>query len=95
MQVRDITINNRIVKGIEIPLPNANLVLVTAPKGYLMCGYLDIASAGKMGDCAAIIRGISNIDELLEGVIVELTPEALKAGIHPGMTGRQALARLV
>lgn len=95
MQVRDMVIQNVTAKGVEIPLPKAMLVLVTAPKGYLMCGYLDIATAEKMGDCAAIIRGVRSVDELLAGKVVAMTPEATKAGITAGMTGRQALEKLL
>jgi uncharacterized protein YunC (DUF1805 family) len=95
MQIRDIIINKKVAHGIEITLPNAPMILITARKGYLMCGYLDLKIAEKMGDCAAIIRGIKSIDDLLEGTVIEVTRKALKAGIKPGMIGRKALEKLL
>ncbi|MGA2090820.1 MAG: DUF1805 domain-containing protein [Endomicrobiales bacterium] len=94
MNVRDIVINKTTVQGIEIPLINSTLVIITTPKGYLMCGYLDIKTAEKMGDCAAVIRGVKNVDDLLAGKVVEITTAASAAGIKLGMTGMKALAKI-
>ncbi|MCX5777920.1 MAG: DUF1805 domain-containing protein [Elusimicrobia bacterium] len=94
MKTRDIVVNKKTAQGIEIPLMAANLVMVITPKGYLMCGYLDIKTAEKMGDCAAVIRGVKTIDALLEGKVVEITTAAAAAGIKLGMTGIKALAKI-
>ena len=95
MIVRDIKIKDKIAKGIEIPMPNAPLVLVIAEKGYLMCGYLNIQTSEKLGDCACVIKGVKNIDELLKGIVVELTEPAKKAGIKTGMIGLEALSKMI
>lgn len=95
MNVHDIVVNKKIVQGFEIPLGNAVLVLVTAPKGYLMCGYLDIKTAEKKGDCAAVIRGVKTVDDLLEGKVVEVTTAASDAGVKLGMSGMKALEKIV
>lgn len=94
MTTRDIIINNTTFQGIEIPLPNAVLVMVAGPKGYVMCGYLDLATAEKLGDCAAIVRGIKTVDDLLKSPVVAATSHARKLGILPGMTGKEALSKL-
>jgi len=92
---QDVVVGKTTARGIEIPLTNARLILITTTKGYVMCGYLDIATAEKMGDCAAVIRGVSSIDALLEGKVAALTTAAAKAGISIGMKGREALEKLV
>jgi len=33
------------------------LVLVVAEKGYVICGYLNMETAEKLGDCAAVVTG--------------------------------------
>lgn len=94
MSEKDIIIEGKTVKGIEIPLHNSILVMVIGAKGYLMCGYLNIEIAEKMGDAAAIVRGVKNIEDLLAGNVVAVTAKAKEAGITPGMTGKDALLKL-
>jgi uncharacterized protein YunC (DUF1805 family) len=95
IQTHDVQINGKTARGVEIPLGRATLVLVTASGGYIMCGYLDIRTAEKMGDCAAIIRGVATVEDLLKGTIAEATTAARQKGITTGMTGREALALLM
>ena len=80
---------------ILIELNNANLILVKAPKGFLMCGYLDIAIAEKLQDAACVIQGVKTVEELLNSPVVKLTRYAQKLGITINMSGRQALERLI
>jgi uncharacterized protein YunC (DUF1805 family) len=81
--------------GIEIPLPKAPLVLVIGKKGFLMCGYLDVGAAGRLGGAAAVIRGVQSVEELLEKPIVAVTPRAFRLGVRVGMPGHRALSKLL
>jgi uncharacterized protein YunC (DUF1805 family) len=94
MQTIEIDVNNHKAQGVIIPLPNANLIVITGPKGYLMCGYLNLEAAEKKGDVAAIITGVATVEDMLQGRVVAITSPAQKAGISIGMTGRQALPYL-
>lgn len=94
MQVRDIIVKGKVAQGIEINLPKSVLVIAIAPKGYIMCGYLNKDVAESFGDCAAIVRGVKNIDELLSGPVKDVTSNALKLGIKPGMKGLTALSKM-
>ena len=95
MRVKDISIRKHTAQAIEIPLSNVVLVIILAKKGYLMCGYLNIEAAEKMGDAACVIKGVKNAEELLAGKVSALTSKAMKLGIKPGITGRKALFRLL
>ena len=95
MQTTEIVINNTRVQGIVIPLQHAPLVLISTANGYLMCGFLNLEAAEKMGDCAAIIKGVGNVEEMLSRPVVAVTTAARKAGIEIGMIGREALEKLV
>ncbi|PKM92880.1 MAG: DUF1805 domain-containing protein [Elusimicrobia bacterium HGW-Elusimicrobia-4] len=95
MKSVEIKIGEKTVMGIEIPLNNAVLVLAIGKKGFVMCGYLNIDAAEKMGDCACVIKGVKNVDELLTRKVVALTSHAKKLGIELGMTGKEALEKLV
>jgi uncharacterized protein YunC (DUF1805 family) len=91
----DVVIKQKKGMGIEIPLPKAPLVLAHGKNGFVMCGYLNVATAEKLGVAAAMVRGVSTVDDLLAAKIVELTTAAKEKGIEIGMTGRDALAKLL
>lgn len=95
MKTTEIKIGEKTVMGIEIPLNNAVLVMAIGKRGFVMCGYLNIEAAEKMGDCACVVKGVKNVDELLAGAVVVLTSHAKKLGIELGMTGKEALEKLV
>ncbi|MBD3271579.1 MAG: DUF1805 domain-containing protein [Elusimicrobia bacterium] len=95
MRQKQISINNQTMTGLEIDLPAAPLVLVRAPKGFVMCGYLDRAVSEKFGQAAAIVKGIKSVEELLDGRVIDVTRAAGSLGIKPGMTGREALEKLI
>jgi uncharacterized protein YunC (DUF1805 family) len=95
MKTTEININNAIVIGYEIELQNAKLILAVAPKGYVMCGYLNMAGAEKLSDLAAIIKGVNSIEDLLSKPVSEVSRLAAASGIKAGMTGREALSLLV
>jgi len=92
--------NTILIKDIEIDayqinLPNANLILAVAPKGFVMCGYLDLATAKKLNDVACIVSGVTTIEELLSKPVLGLSPAAEKLGICCGISGQQALEKML
>lgn len=94
MQIRPVSIGKKQAQGVEIQLGKASLVMVIGSKGYLMCGYLNLETAEKLGDCAAIITGVKTIEDLLNAPVVSYTTKAKMAGIRKGMTGLKAIQKL-
>jgi len=94
VNTREIMIGNNKAEGIEIGLGNAVLVLAIGKKGYIMCGYLNLEAAEKFGDCAAIVKGVKTVDDLLAAKVFAVTKNAEKSGINAGMSGREALEKL-
>jgi len=92
VNIREIRINDTIVQGVEIQLPNAVLVIAVAKGGFVMCGYLNLDAAERFNDPAAIVKGVKNLDELLAGAVVAATGAAKRLGVREGMTGAQALS---
>lgn len=95
MKVEDITINSKIVRGIEIPLQNSVLILLIAQKGYIACGYWNIATAEKFGDAACIVRGVKTLKDALSSKVAEVSSGAEKLGIKTGMSVIEALEKLL
>ncbi|MCP4649390.1 MAG: YunC family protein [PVC group bacterium] len=96
MNVLDkIVIDEVNINTFSIELPYAKLILAAAPKGFVMCGYLDISVAEKLNDVACVVSGVASVEELLAKPIVKLTPRAEQMGISLGISGREALEIMV
>lgn len=79
------------VLAVKVELPRAPLLLLVAPKGYVMCGYLNLETAERLGQAAAMVKGVKSFDEVLEASIAAGTTKAKELGIREGMLGREAL----
>ncbi len=77
--------------GIKIDMGNANLILIKADKGFIMCGYLDIETAEKLNDAACVVKGVNSFEDMLNAKIFKATTKAKEIGIKEGMSGREAL----
>ncbi|MDD2524147.1 MAG: DUF1805 domain-containing protein [Endomicrobiia bacterium] len=95
MIVKDIEINKSIFKAVHIELSDSsNLLMIIGSKGYIMCGYLNINTAQKMGDVACIVTGVKTIEDILNSKIVALTSNAQKLGVEMGMAVTEVLKKL-
>jgi len=72
---------------------------VTAENGYIMCGALDVALLNEKLKERKIIAGravgVRTIEQLLEAPLESVTTEAEAIGIKAGMTGKEALLKMV
>lgn len=95
MTEKDIKINGAVFKTIHIKLAdNSNLLMIICPKGYIMCGYLNINTAQKMGDAACIVTGVKTIEDVLNSKIAALTSNAQQLGVQMGMPVSEVLKKL-
>lgn len=95
MITKDITVNETVFKAVQIDLSDrGKLLMIIGAKGYVMCGYLNINTAQKLGDAACMVTGVKTIDDVLNADIVALTAEAQKLGIEMGMPVKDVLKKL-
>ncbi|MGG3624802.1 DUF1805 domain-containing protein [Bacillus gobiensis] len=84
--------------AITVKLPKTNFMAVTNENGYIMCGALDVALLNEKLKDRKIIAGravgVRTIEQLLEAPLESITYEAELLGIHPGMSGREALLKM-
>lgn len=74
------------VIGFEIELPNAPpLILIRGKRGFIMCGYINIDVAEKLGLMVAKVSGVHSIEEMLEREISNATSKAKEMGIRVGV----------
>ncbi len=82
-----------------IPIGPVSLVFAKGTGGLVGCGAIDAVALEKFGIAAAKVKpttadSVRNLDDLLAGEVVVANAVAGKAGVVPGMTGREALVRL-
>jgi uncharacterized protein YunC (DUF1805 family) len=94
MQVESIELENGTALGLKMDMEHAPLLVIRAPRGFVMCGYLDISMAEQLDDVAVKVRGVRNFEDVLASGVVEVTKAAIDLGIEVGMSARQALERM-
>jgi uncharacterized protein YunC (DUF1805 family) len=94
MKVDLIELTSGTAIGLKLDMGNAPLLLIKAPKGFVMCGYLNMDTANKLNDVAVKVTGVKTFDDVLNSKVVELSSKAEELGIQLGMTGRTALEKM-
>ena len=95
MQTQTMKLEHGTITAHRINLGNAPLLIIQAKKGYLMCGYLNMTTANKLGDIAGIIKGVQTFQDMLKGTIVEVSEKAKELGLIPGIKGEAFLRELL
>jgi uncharacterized protein YunC (DUF1805 family) len=94
MLIEQIPLKNGVAQGLKFDMPHAPLLVIKAARGFVMCGYLDMAMANRLGDIAAKVTGVKTFEDVLNSKIIEASEEAKKLGIQEGITGREALEKM-
>ena len=69
-----IEIDGAVFTGASIKTPNATLLVITGANGLLGCGYLSVATADKLNDALAVVRGVANYDDMLAASVAKYLP---------------------
>ncbi len=86
--------------GASYRWPGGQYCAIHTGRGLVGCGIYDVNIAGEFGMAVAIARGtpakpLVQPEDLLPAKIVEVSEPARKMGITPGMTGMEALSKLL
>ena len=95
MKIKKIKLENGLVIGSIIQLNNAPLIVLQAKKGYVMCGYLNMNTANKIGDIAGKITGVKTFEDALNSTIIETSENAKKIGLQEGIKTKEFLNSLM
>jgi len=99
VEVKPITLDGHQVISISVQLPKTNLLVVTTDRGYIMCGALDVGLLNERLRDRNIIAGralgVKTIEQLLEAPLQSVTKTAEDLGIKPGMTGKEAILKMI
>jgi len=81
--------------GYCIDLGKAPLIILQAKKGYIMCGYLNMNTANKLGDIAGKVTGVKTFDDVLKATVIEVSENAKKEGLKEGINAQDFLKSLL
>lgn len=80
--------------AIKVELSKAPLLLIKGKNGFLACGYINIQTANKLGETAAIVSGVKTFDDMLAAKIRLLSEKAQTLGLDENATGADFLKKL-
>ena len=83
------------LEGYAVPTENTAILLIKAEHGFLGCGYFAVETAEKVGDAAVIVSGVKDFDGMLAAPVKRFSSAAARRGVVEGMSGRDALLKLL
>src|SRR6516162_7476568 len=97
---RPLQFKNGCAVGISNRWRKGQYCMILTQAGLVGCGIYDCKTAAEFGQAVAIARGtpanpLVEPEDLFEARIVEATPQAQALGVRVGMTGREAVERLL
>jgi len=95
MLVEQIELGNGSALGLKFDMEHAPLLVIRARKGFVMCGYLNMDIANKLGDVAARVMGVNSFEDVLNAKAVDVSEAAKDIGITVGMQAKEALMKMV
>ena len=97
---RELTFDNGKAIGFSHRWHRGQYCSILTKAGIVGCGIYDLVTPAEFGQAIAIAKGtpdnpLTEPEDLLDAPIVGCTPKATEYGIEIGMTGRQAVERLL
>ena len=94
-QIDKIEVDGKSFQGLKVELEGLPpLLLIKGEKGFVMCGYLNIDAAERLGAAAAIVSGVKSFDDVLNAEIKAATSKGSSLGLRPGKVVKDVLGAL-
>jgi uncharacterized protein YunC (DUF1805 family) len=92
INVASLKVDGKACLGLRVELPDSPpLLIIIADKGFIMCGFLNMDAAERLGVAAAMVSGVKTFDDVLNAEVRAVTSKAEKFGVKIGMRGAEAL----
>ena len=94
--IEQVEVGGRKALGVRVELPGSPpLLIIVAERGFVMCGFLNVEAAERLGVAAAMVSGVKTFEDVLEAEVRAATSRARALGVEEGMRGREALALMM
>ena len=95
INVTTVKVDGKACMGVRVDLPESPpLLLIVAEKGFVMCGFLNMEAAERLGATAAMVSGVKTFEDVLNAQVKATTTKAKDLGVEAGMKGSEALTHL-
>ncbi len=94
MLIEQINLENGSALGLKMDMEHAPLLVIRAGRGFVMCGYLNMDIADKLGDVAVRVTGVRTFEDVLNAKAQDVSEAAKKLGITAGMPAKEALNKM-
>jgi uncharacterized protein YunC (DUF1805 family) len=95
IEVATVKVEGKACLGLKVDLPESPpLLMIVADKGFVMCGFLNMDAAEKLGVSAALVSGVKTFEDVLNAEVKAATTKAKNLGIEAGMKGSEALKHM-
>ena len=95
MLIEQIDLEKGSATGLKLDMEHAPLLVIKAKKGFVMCGYLNMEVANKLGDVAVRVTGVKTFEEVMNAKAVDVSVAAGRLGISAGMPAKEALMKML
>lgn len=95
INVASLKVDGKTCTGVKVELPESPpLLLIIADKGFVMCGFLNMEAAERLGVAAAMVSGVKTFEDVLNAQVKALTSKAKNLDVGVGMKGADALKHM-
>jgi len=95
ISVMSTKVDGNVCTGVRVELPDSPpLLVISGDKGFVMCGFLNMEAAERLGAPAAMVSGVKTFEDVLNAQIKAVTSRAKGLGVEVGMKGADALKRM-
>jgi len=95
ISVMSVKVYDKTCLGVRVELPDSPpLLLVVAERGFVMCGFLNVDVAEKLGVAAAVVSGVKSFEDVLNADVKAVASKAGALGVSVGMKGVDALKHM-
>ena len=86
--------DGKVFQFMKMPMQKAPLLVLKGERGYVMCGYLNLEAAEKLGDVAVRVTGVNTLEDVLSKEVSGVTSRAKEEGIKSGDKVKDILGKL-
>ncbi len=92
IEIEKLEVEGKAFLGLRVEMPGTPpMLLILGKSGFVMCGYLNLEVAEKLGAAAAVVTGVNTFEDVLNAEIKAATSRGESRGLKPGKIVREVI----